>query len=301
MKLPQDWAQRSPSATASEWVRSRPRTTALYGLFVVMCLCVYRNLEAKETGKHDFVLTLSAGLQVLAFSLLVWDTRSQVAEGLSERSLWAFFIAHLTRLTTTFWGQGYVPEDNTSSVYLYQLLELFGVLLISFKLLKVTTMRSVHDVGHNVEKWNMLTGILVASFILAFFTKSDGHDDYFADLSWMFSVWVDALALAPQVQLLWTSSYVDESQLHFATVTLLAGITFGGFWFKIAIEHHETDSKSDGKDNINHFLFGIFFAAVCRVCLCITYFVLFVKNSKAFKGVLAPKNDYEICAQDEEL
>merc|ERR1719357_1807639 len=148
MKAPQDWSSGpSPPATKDilEWMRAKPRTTALYGVFAIMCICVYWNLETAERGKHDFVLTLSAGLQVLAFAFLVWDTRSQVAEGLSERSLWAFFIAHLTRLSTTFWGTGYIPEDNTSNVYLYQLLEMTGVLLLAWKLLKVTTVRSVHE------------------------------------------------------------------------------------------------------------------------------------------------------------
>ena len=35
----------------------------------------------------------------------VFTSGSQVGEGLSEKALWAFFIAHVTRLSTTFWGE----------------------------------------------------------------------------------------------------------------------------------------------------------------------------------------------------
>merc|ERR1712039_721519 len=47
-----------------------------------------------------------------------------------------------------------------------------------------------------------------------------GHNDWFADLSWMFSVWLEAFALLPQVWLLTKASQVDETAVHFASLTL---------------------------------------------------------------------------------
>lgn len=280
-----------------DFVQSRPRTAALYVCFLLACVMIYRSLQAKETGTYDYVLTLSAGLQALAFAMLVCDTRSQVAEGLSEKSLWAFFIAHVARLSTTFWGQGYVPEDNTADMYLYQVLEVGGVVLLSCKLLNLTTLRTMHDVGQGMESWTVLIGMVAISAALAFVTKSTGHNDYFADLSWMFSVWLEAFALAPQVKLLSVATHIDESAVHFAGATMAASLAFGAFWWKNAWDKY----ASFMEEGYHGFLYGIVAAAALRVGLCAVYFYLFVRTSRVFKGVLSSKQEYELCAQDDEL
>merc|ERR1711972_1093125 len=272
-------------------------TSVLYGSFLVGCLVVYRSLQAKEGGAYDYVLTLSAALQTLAFAMLVLEQRSQVAEGLSEKTLWAFLIAHISRLSTTFWGEGYIPEDNTTDVYLYQILEVSGVVMLICKVLNVTTLRTVHDAGHGIERWSMLIGMVGVSGVLAYMTKSTGHDDYFADLSWMFSVWLEAFALAPQVHLLLQAATVDESAVHFAGVTLASSLAFGGFWAKNCQDKYDSLMKN----GYHAFFYGILGAVALRMALCAVYFYLFVKTSKVFNGVLTKKPEYELCAQDDEL
>merc|ERR1740139_1970560 len=131
----------------------------LYALFAIGCVAVWKTLQARATGQYDYILTLSACLQSLAFALLVVETRGSALEGLSEKSLWAFCIAHVTRLSTTVWGEGYVPEDTTGDCYLYQGAELIGVLLVAFQLLKLTTLRASHDVGQAAENWGTVFGM----------------------------------------------------------------------------------------------------------------------------------------------
>jgi len=282
------------------FVKEKPRASALYASFVVGCLVTFRTLEAKETGRYDYVLTLSAAFQTLAFALLVLDSRSVLGEGLSDKTLWAFFIAHVTRLSTTFWGEGYIPEDNTSDVYLYQLLETSGVIMLAYKLLNMTTARSAHDVGQGLERWTELICMGVISGALAWYTKSTGHNDYFADLSWMFSVWMEAFALIPQVKLLFLGGghIVDTDALHFAGATLLASMTFGAFWVKTC-----TDKRDDFNDaGVRLFMYGILVAAGCRVVLCCCYAYLFCSSAKRMKGVFGNvgSREYELCAQDDE-
>jgi len=284
-----------PMQALTEFAKARPRTTGIYGSFVVGCFIVFRSLEAKASGAYDYVLTLSAGLQALAFALLVCDSKSQAAEGLSEKTLWAFFIAHVARLSTTFWGEGYVPEDNTGDVYLYQTLEVLGVMLLAFKILGVTTVRTIHDVGQGLERWSVLLGMGVVAAILAFFTKSTGHNDYFADLSWMFSVWLEAFALIPQVRLLAAAGgQLDESVVHFAGATFAASLAFGAFWWKAAVERYQEFMR----EGYHGFLFGITAAAAIRMMLCGAYVYLFVRSSKQFQGPRTTKGEYELCAQD---
>jgi len=283
-----------------EFVTNRPKTAALYAFFIVGFILIYRSLQVRTpdpTGQYDYVLTLSAALQTLAFSLLVLDTRSQVAEGLSEKTLWAFFVASVSRVSTTIWGEGYMPEDSTADIYLYQILEISSILMVGFKLLKMTTLRTVHDVGQDLERWQTLAGMTAISLVLAWYTKSTGHDDYFADLSWMFSVWMEAFALLPQVRLLWASSHIDESAVHFAMCIFASSLAFVSFWWRCVYDKYN-EFQRDGYSN---FLYGVSIAGLIRMVLCSSYLYLFLRKTKSFKGALGSKQEYELCLQDEEL
>jgi len=273
-----------------DMIRERPRAAALYALFFIGALTIWKTLQARVTGQYDYILTLSAALQSLAFGLLVFDTKSAVAEGLSEKSLWAFFIAHITRLSTTFWGEGYIPEDNTSDVYLYQILELAGVVMLGYELLKLNTVRNIHDVGQGVERWSMLIGMVCTALVLGWKTKSTGHGDYFADMSWMFSVWLEAFALGPQVQMLVSKGSVDDSAMHFAGFTLAASLSFAFFWLRNSSDHYK-----EFQDYGEHgFFWAIGCASLIRVGLCGAYVYLFLRSNKT-----AGRSEYEMCPHDE--
>lgn len=259
----------------------------LYLTFFFGCAIVYRSLVAREYGAYDYLLTLSAALQALGFTLLVFDSRSSVAEGLSEKTLWAFVVAHVARISTTIWGSGYIPEDNTSDVYLYQTLELLSVALVVFQLLKLAATRSQHDVGQGFERWSLLVGMTVSSLVLALLTKSTGHNDYYADLSWMFSVWLEAFALAPQVWFLLSAGQVDEGAAHFGGLTLAASVVFGLFWGRVARDRY-AEFEKDGE---HRFFQGILLAAFIRICFCCVYVYLFVRKASKAKSTYEPLGD----------
>lgn len=249
-----------------------PRTTAVYGIFAAACCVIYKAIEYDhEFAAHDHILTLSASLQVLAFALLVAETSHTAVEGLSEQTLWAFTIAHIARLSTTLWGPGYVPEDNTSEVYLYQILELVGAVMLVFYLAKLRASRAMRDVGQSSDSWTLLVGMMITSTVMAFITKSTGHGDYIADLLWMFSVWLEAFALGPQV-LLSRSSRTEEGIMHFVALTFLASFTFGYFWSHVAYDQWD--------DLLGTFFWGILCAVVIRFSLCVLFLVTFLRSTK---------------------
>lgn len=249
---------------------------ALYALFAIGCLVGYTFLQAQKTGVYDFILTLGACLQTLAFALLVVETAGSATEGLSEKSLWAFCIAHIARISTTIWGEGYTPEDNTSDIKLYQTVEVIGVLLCIFQLLKLTTLRSTQDVGQDKDRWTVLLGMCGLSVVLAYFTKSSGHNDYWADLDWMFSVWLESFAFLPQVQLMMQNAgRVDETAAHFAGLSMCAASAFGIFWFKHIKENG--DLNAEYANGMATFTKGISAACIVRVALCAGYLYLFGK------------------------
>jgi len=272
------------------YIKNVERSTWLYLGFFIGCAIIYKTLQAQATGIYDYLLTLSAAIQTLAFALLVIETAGSPSEGLSEKTLWTFLGAHITRLSTTSWGSGYVPEDNTSDAYLYQTLEFLGVLLLIYQILKLNTLRSMHDVGQNAERWSIVFVIGVLCVVLAYYTKSTGHGDYYADLSWMFSCWFEAFALCPQVYLLLHGqSQVDATAAHFAGLTLLASLVFGVFWSYTGMQQKTVAN--------NQFFNAIYTCAFIRLVMCATYVFLFVKFTRGWKG----GREYEMCSQTDEL
>eukprot|EP00931_Biecheleriopsis_adriatica_P007073 TRINITY_DN108394_c0_g1_i1.p1 TRINITY_DN108394_c0_g1~~TRINITY_DN108394_c0_g1_i1.p1 ORF type:complete len:274 (-),score=58.16 TRINITY_DN108394_c0_g1_i1:87-908(-) len=265
-------------------------TNVFYACFVGACLLVYYKLEAPKNAEYDYMLTLSAGLQALGFFMLARDTSASAAEGLSEKMLWAFIIAHTTRLSTTFWGEGYIPEDNTGDVFLFQGLEASGVLLCVFQVMRLSAVRSTQDVGQGIERWHQVIAMCGVSAVLAYFTKSTGHDDYWADLSWMFATWLEAFALLPQVHLLFSGAgIVDEAAAHFAGLTLASSLVILAFWVRMT---HDRYREYENEAGDHRFFIAVLVACGIRVALCGGYAYLFSKQTKN-------KANYELCAHDE--
>lgn len=265
-------------------MRNNPRATSLYISFALGCIAFWKLLQFR-TAALDYILTLSASLQSLGFALLVVEAGGGCGEGLSEKALWAFFIAHVTRLSTTMWGPGYTPEDNSSDVYLYQCLELIGVMLLGYYLLKLGSMRSMRDVGQGYERWSVLSTMVGVSVVAAWLTKSTGHNDWFADFSWMFSVWLEALALGPQVMLLCGGqTQVEEGSVHFVWLSLASSLAFGYFWTRSAYDQY-ADFQKEGA---HVFYWGILACATIRVSLCVTFLYLFKRTTgkkDGYRGV----------------
>lgn len=238
-------------------------TTAMYSAFIAMSICVYWNVEpSRRIANHDWMLTVATGLQVLAFALLTWNTRSRAGEKLSQRTtLCLFLIAHMARFFDAIVLSGiYVPEDNTNKVYLYQLLEFCCLLILVYQLRKMI----MFDIGQR-EKWDTMITIVIDSLFLAFLTM-DRSKFFYDNLLWMFGLWVETFALIPEILILLRSKYADKAQLHFVSVSSLSGAMFGWCIALGVMSDHRS-------------LYGLRFAAVFRVVVCVVCFGIFAKMS----------------------
>jgi len=266
-----------------EFVKAKPASAFLYVSFIGGLVALYKFMKYEhEYDQHDYILTLTAGFQTLAFAQLNLEMGKDAGEGLSEKMLWAFSIAQIARLSTTVWGEGYVPMDNTADIYLYQIVEVLGVLLIVFQLLKLAMIRNMQDVGQGSERWILVVIMTTVSGGLAYVTKSNAHGDYIADLVWMFSVWLEAFAVIPQVQLLWKHSRATESMQHFVALNLVASMSFVVFWGLC--------TQAQYTPGLFNFFTGILSAGCIRVGLCAYYLHLFAqakaRDDEDFKCVL---------------
>merc|ERR1719401_3392630 len=141
----------------------------------------------------------------------------------------------------------------------------------------------MHDAQQ--ENWTMVIGSAVISGVMAMLTRSTGHNDLLADVSWMFSVWFEALAWAPQVWLIFSTGSLqaiqtDESTAHFAGISLSASLAFAIFWGRCARDRAAEFMKDD-----QHLFFpSIVFAACIRLLLCGSYVYLYARGGRGKKG-----------------
>merc|ERR1719310_1571792 len=99
-----------------------------YVVFFVVGATLYSALEAGFSS----TLTLSAGLQCLAFVLLTLKVQSQRATtGLSGRMLVMYAMTLCFRLSSTVWLNGYLPVDRTGD-WAYQAIEICCLGLVAY-------------------------------------------------------------------------------------------------------------------------------------------------------------------------
>merc|ERR1719271_208612 len=98
---------------------------ASYTSFVVVAYIVYIVLSDGLSS----LLTLSAGLQALAFLLLCLKVKGQTSvSGISATMLAMYSVTLILRLSSTLWLNGYLPADSTGD-WMFQCIELSSLCL----------------------------------------------------------------------------------------------------------------------------------------------------------------------------
>merc|ERR1719188_1590496 len=113
--------------------------------------------------------------------------------------------------------------------------------------------------------------IFIDSLFLAFLTKVPGNRAYYENFIWIFAFWVETFALVPEILILLSSKYADKAQLHFVSVASLSGAIFGLFLIDYSMEKLSSDVRKGA--------YGLIFACLVRVCLCVTCFGVCAKMS----------------------
>merc|ERR1719478_1595692 len=137
-----------------------------YIVFFVGAITLYNVLSA---GFSSF-LTLSAGLQCLAFVLLTVKVQNQRATtGLSGKMLAMYAMTLCFRLSSTVWLNGYLPVDQTGD-WAYQAIEVCSLGLVAYLMPCVlVTHRTSSQENHDslpVNVQNLVMGCFILAVII---------------------------------------------------------------------------------------------------------------------------------------
>jgi hypothetical protein len=161
-----------------------------------------------SSGDFSFLLTYSSLIKCFGFGLLNYRMFSTYsAHGVSLKTLQLYAFIFLLRLIAISRHQGYLPLDKTGD-WMYHAIEgislsfcvlaILGIVLLSDM---KKTYQDIYDQFGNLYVSNTFGGLYIGipCIILAIICHPILNKDFFTDVCWTFSMYLEALAITPQI------------------------------------------------------------------------------------------------------
>lgn len=196
-----------------------------YVIFTVACCCgalLFTDL------KFSSLMTFSAAIQCLGFCVLLLQVvRGRGIASISVRTLVLYVILFTFRLYATCFYESYIPVDRSGD-QLYQLIEITSLVLVLVTLAKV--MR-VHADDRSREDNFGVAGIVAVAAAAALCVHPKLNDNPGSDFAWTLSIYLEALAMAPQLFLLTKlGGSVESLQGHYLACTFASRAVMLRLW-----------------------------------------------------------------------
>lgn len=178
----------------------------------------------------SFLLTFSGMLQCLGFFLLVHKMRTyKSANGLSSKTLQIYLLFFPCRLLSTMTKNGYLPVDSTGD-WAYQACDLTSLMLVFQALFFIhKRYRATYQSDQDTMKvWQVVPALAVLACIL----HGDLNHHWFFDTVWTFSMYLDMIAMLPQLWMLVVKGgEVEAVTSHFVALLFFSRFLQFSFWW----------------------------------------------------------------------
>merc|ERR1719262_890979 len=203
-----------------------PQTLVAFALCTLACVAVYHFVAEQSFSS---VLTLSAFCQCLSFTLIGMQIHSsRSVAGISGRTLLLQAIMLCLRLSSTLFMDGYLPLDKTGD-HVYQIADICTLLMV-LKILHCVykTHRHTYNVAEDsLDVKNMVIGCV----LLAVMVHPSLNDWATFDIAWAASLYVDTVAMLPQLWMCNKLGSVPPYTAHYLAATLASKFFSAWFWY----------------------------------------------------------------------
>ena len=251
-------------------MKKRRKDLIFWSSIIVAILLIFIFISSKD---FSFFLVLSSLVQTCAFLIVLLKvTNYQDCSGLSANTLICYAILLFARLTSTLFYPGYLPSDSSGS-WLYQLSDIISFLicilliyLIYFKYRETSDIMSDGKIPFYI--------LVLPSFILALIFRSSLNNNIFCDVNWAFSMYLEALAIFPQI-LLFTlkKGKIESFTSHYVALCGLSRLFSLIFWWDTYEELNITDLYF-GK-YVGYFIIG---AQILQLVIMADYYYLYFRS-----------------------
>jgi hypothetical protein len=203
----------------------------------------------------------------------------QNSSGLSVNTLICYALLLTARLFTNLLFSGYLPSDNSGD-WFYQLTEfisLLCVLLLIF--LTLNTYKETSDYMNDKVHYYYLA---IPTFILSCIVHTSLNGFLPTDISWCFSMYLEAVAIFPQIQLfIVKKGQIETYTSHYVALCGLSRFLSLIFWWDTYPELN-TDEANSISLFCGYCGYFIIASQVLQLLIMVDYYYLYFKS--LFKG-----------------
>lgn len=231
--------------------------------------------------KFSSLMTLGAAFQCLGFGLLLLQvSRGRGLTSISACSLVLQVFVLTTRLYASCFYDSYIPVDRSGD-FIYQTIEAASLAMVLVVLYKLwTTFRDEYDSDdkNGIDwVWVWLPVAMCGAAAVCLHPELNQH--FYADTAWTFSIYLEAIAMVPQVFLLTKlGGSVECLQGHYMAATFVARLIYLRLWGKCYAEI--AAMESGGRPAA----YGILVAFILPVIVLADFMYLYLRNLRTGGG-----------------
>jgi len=245
---------------------------------LVFMIFIYFTLSS---GDFSFILVLSSIAQMAAFliiSIKVYSSDS--CSGLSLNSMICYLIIMASRLSSTIFYSGYLPSDDAGD-WFYQLCEVLSLVLVIVNIYFITTRYRETSENENDDSVDFKY-LAVPTIIIALLVHTHLNGNILTDVAWSFSMYLEAVAIFPQLHLFRKKSgQIESFTSHYVSLQGLSRFLTLIFWW---YTYEELNEESEDSFSFFHFYTGYFMigSQLIQLGLMVDFYYYYFKA--LFKG-----------------
>jgi hypothetical protein len=239
----------------------------------ILILLVYYFISSWD---YSFLMVLSSTTQMMSFIIILMKVyNSQNSSGLSLNTLISYIILLSSRLASTIFYNGYLPSDKAGD-WFYQLTEVVSLICSVVLVISITTtFKDTADVHNDIIDFKYLA---LPTMIMALLVHTSLNKNFFTDVLWTFSMYLEAVAVYPQIFLFQKKGGQIESYTsHYVALQGLSRLFSLMFWWDTYPELNET---IDDSFSLFHSYCGYFIiiSQVIQLIIMLDYYYLYFKS-----------------------
>lgn len=208
----------------------RRENLAIVGSYIMMILTALYMWHEFSDRDFSFLLTLAGASQTLGYFLLVHKMKShKSAAGISSKTLQMYVMMLCFRLNSTMVKNGYLPVDSTGD-FAYQACDLTSLMLV-FQALFFVHKRYRDTYQGELDSlpiWNAVLPLMLLASVL----HGDLNHNWYFDTVWTFSMYLDTVAMMPQLYMLVRKGgSVEALTSHYVALIFVSRFLTFSFWY----------------------------------------------------------------------
>lgn len=259
-------------------VKHKANLTIWSACFAVIFFCYHLFSD----GDFSFLLTFGSFVRAFAFAILIFKALSQKSvAGLSLKTVEIYGFVFVFRLFSILRYQGYLPYDSSGD-WLYSLLEIMAFLMVLGVIyLIMFQYKSTYEVKYDafgnlhVPEELGIVYLVVPCILFGMLFHPNLNMNWFADVSWAISLYLEAVAILPQLYMFQKRGGGTVETCISQFVYALAFGSFLHLWFWL-FSYQELGEKEAG----SHVGYLVIIAQIGHMIIMADFLYFYFKSMK---------------------